>query len=237
MKTIRVAIVGQGRSGRGIHAEYLQHVPGKFTIAAVADPLKDRRDRAVREFGCDAYASHKPLLRRNDIDLVVNATPSHLHVPYTLEFLNAGFNVLCEKPLAAKVKDVDRLIAAQKKSGTVFAVFQQSRYAPYFQQVRKVIDSGVLGDLVQVNIQFNGFNRRYDWQTLTAFDGGNMGIDEHGELAQHVDGQTRHQPLQRDGHQRRANFVEIAQEIGVDRANDRAPVGQDRQQAFPFQLA
>ncbi len=174
MKTIRVAIVGQGRSGRGIHAEYLQHVPGKFTIAAVADPLKDRRDRAVREFGCDAYASHKPLLRRNDIDLVVNATPSHLHVPYTLEFLNAGFNVLCEKPLAAKVKDVDRLIAAQKKSGTVFAVFQQSRYAPYFQQVRKVIDSGVLGDLVQVNIQFNGFNRRYDWQTLTAFDGGNL---------------------------------------------------------------
>ena len=162
MKTIRVAIVGQGRSGRGIHAEYLQHVPGKFTIAAVADPLKDRRDRAVREFGCDAYASHKPLLRRNDIDLVVNATPSHLHVPYTLEFLNAGFNVLCEKPLAAKVKDVDRLIAAQKKRGTVFAVFQQSRYAPYFQQVRKVIDSGVLGDLVQVNIQFNGFNRRYD---------------------------------------------------------------------------
>ncbi len=174
MKSIRVAIVGQGRSGRGIHAEYLQHVPNRFTIAAVADPIRERRDRAAREFGCDAYSSHRPLLKRRDIDLVINATPSHLHVPYTLEFLNAGFNVLCEKPLAVKVRDVDRLIAAQKKRGTVFAIFQQSRYAPYFQQVRKVIASGVLGDLVQVNIQFNGFSRRYDWQTLTAFDGGNL---------------------------------------------------------------
>ncbi|MFO7975322.1 MAG: Gfo/Idh/MocA family oxidoreductase [Candidatus Hydrogenedentota bacterium] len=174
MKTIRVAIVGQGRSGRGIHAEYLKQAPKKFTIAAVADPMKDRRDRAVKEFGCDAYSNYKPLLKRDDIDLVINATPSHLHVPYTLEFLNAGFNVLCEKPLAAKAKDVDTLIAAQKRSGTVFAIFQQSRYAPYFQQVRKIIHSGVLGDVVQINIQFNGFSRRYDWQTLTEFDGGNL---------------------------------------------------------------
>ena len=82
-------------------------------------------------------------------------------MPYTLEFLKAGFNVLCEKPLAAKAKDVDRLIAAQKKSGTVFAIFQQSRYAPYFQKVREIIDSGVLGDIVQINIQFNGFSRRF----------------------------------------------------------------------------
>lgn len=174
MHTIRVAILGQGRSGRSIHAEYLRHVPKRFTIAAVVDPMKERRDRAVREFGCDAYSNHKPVLERDDIDLVINATPSHLHVPYTLEFLKAGFNVLCEKPLAAKAKDVDRLIAAQKKSGTVFAIFQQSRYAPYFQKVREVIDSGVLGDIVQINIQFNGFSRRYDWQTLTEFDGGNL---------------------------------------------------------------
>ena len=174
MKSIRVAILGQGRSGRGIHAEYLRQVPKKFTIAAVADPMKDRRDRAVKEFGCDVYSNYKPILKRDDIDLVINATPSYLHVPYSLEFLNAGFNVLCEKPLAAKVNDVDRLIAAQKKSGRVFAIFQQSRFAPYFQQVRKVIGSGVLGDIVQINIQFNGFSRRYDWQTLTEFDGGNL---------------------------------------------------------------
>lgn len=174
MKTSRVAILGQGRSGRGIHAEYLQQAPKKFTIAAVVDPMKDRRERAVEDFGCDAYSNYKAILKRDDIDLVINATPSHLHVPCTLEFLKAGFNVLSEKPLAAKAKDVDKLIAAQKKSGSLFAIFQQSRFAPYFQQVRKVIDSGVLGDIVQINIRFNGFSRRYDWQTLTEFDGGNL---------------------------------------------------------------
>ncbi|MCP4644334.1 MAG: Gfo/Idh/MocA family oxidoreductase [bacterium] len=174
MKKIRAAIIGQGRSGYGIHTRYLQTDPKRFVVAAVVDPIKARRDRAQQEYGCDVYRDHKPLLKRDDIDLVVNATPSHLHVPVTMEFLKAGFNTLCEKPLANKAKDVDALIAASKKSKATFAIFQQSRFGPYFQQVRKVIASGVLGDIMQVSIGFNGFSRRYDWQTLTEFTGGNL---------------------------------------------------------------
>ena len=174
MKRIKVGIIGQGRSGRDIHGAYFSRDPKRFEVVAAVDPMKDRRDRAAREYGCDTYRDHKPLLERDDLDLVVNATPSHLHVPINLEFLEAGFNVLCEKPLASRAKDVDKLIAAAKKSGKVLAIYQQSRYAPYFQQVRKVIDSGVLGDIVQISIASNGFSRRYDWQTLTEFMGGNL---------------------------------------------------------------
>jgi len=174
MKKIRVAIVGQGRSGRDIHGYYLSNDPRRFEIVAAVDPIKDRRLRAEKEYGCETYANHKPLLKRRDLDLVVNASPSKLHVPICLEFLKAGFNVLCEKPLASKAKDVDRLIAASKKSGKTLAIFQQSRFAPYFQQVRKVIASGVLGDIVQINIAFSGFSRRYDWQTLTSEMGGSL---------------------------------------------------------------
>jgi len=174
MKTIRVGIIGQGRSGRDIHGNYLSQDPRRFKIVAAVDPIKDRRDRAAAEYGCDVYATHKALLKRDDLDLVVNATPTKFHVPYTMDVIKAGLNVLCEKPFASKAKDVDRLIAAAAKSGKVLAIFQQSRFAPYFQQVRKVIDSGVLGDVVQISIAFNGFSRRYDWQTLTSELGGNL---------------------------------------------------------------
>lgn len=174
MKKIRVGIIGLGRSGRDIHGNYLSQDTRRFQIVAVVDPIKERRDRAAREYGCDVHAKHTPLLRRDDLDLVVNAAPTKFHVPVTLEFLRAGFNVLCEKPLAGKASDVDRLIAAAKKSGKVLAIYQQSRYAPYFQQIRKVIDSGVLGEIVQISIASNGFSRRYDWQTLTSEMGGNL---------------------------------------------------------------
>ena len=108
------------------------------------------------------------------MDLVVNAAPSKFHVPLTLQFLEAGFNVLCDKPLASRAADVDRLIAAAERSGKTLAIFQQSRYSPAFVQLRRVIDSGVLGDIVQISLVSSGFSRRYDWQTLTAEMGGNL---------------------------------------------------------------
>ncbi len=174
MKQIRVAILGQGRSGRDIHGQHLSQDTERYQIAAVVDPLPERRERAAKEYGCATYSDYSELFGRSDIDLVVNAAPSKFHVPYTLALMEAGFNVLCEKPFASKAADVDRLIATSEKTGKLLAIFQQSRYAPYFQQVRKVIDSGVLGDIIQINVAFNGFSRRYDWQTLTSEMGGNL---------------------------------------------------------------
>jgi scyllo-inositol 2-dehydrogenase (NADP+) len=174
MHILRVAILGQGRSGRDIHGAHLSKDSERYRIVAVVDPLEERRSRAEAEYGCETLADHRPLLERDDLDLVVNAAPSRFHVPLTLQFLEAGFNVLCDKPLASRVADVDRLIAASEASGKRLAIFQQSRYSPAFVQLRRVIDSGVLGEIVQVSITYSGFSRRYDWQTLTAEMGGNL---------------------------------------------------------------
>jgi scyllo-inositol 2-dehydrogenase (NADP+) len=174
MKKLRVAIIGQGRSGHSIHGTHLVKMPRMFEIVAAVDPLEERRQRAQAEFGCDVYADHKPLLKRNDLDLVVNASPSALHSRIALELWQAGHNVLVEKPLAKTVREVDRMIAAATKAQRLFAIYQQSRFAPYFEQVKKVIASGVLGRITQISITFNGFSRRWDWQTLTACEGGNL---------------------------------------------------------------
>ncbi len=174
MKQLRVAILGQGRSGRDIHGANLINMQEKFKIVAIVDPLEDRRNRAKMEYGCDTYADYHDIMKRDDIDLVVNATPSHLHVPITLEFLNKGFNVLCEKPLARRASEVDQLIEASKKSGKVLAIFQQSRYSAVFMKIREILDSGVLGRIVQISTRNNGFARRWDWQTLQEYNGGSL---------------------------------------------------------------
>jgi len=174
MTVLNVAIIGQGRSGRDIHGAQLSRDIERFRIAAVVDPLEDRRERAKREYGCDVFEHYAQLKSRKDLDLVVNSAPSRFHVPITLDLLNNGFNVLCEKPFARTTADVDRMIEASTRSGKLVAVFQQSRYAPYFRQVQDVIASRVLGETVQISIAFSGFSRRYDWQTLTSEIGGNL---------------------------------------------------------------
>jgi len=172
-RMLRVGIMGQGRSGRNIHAEYLKDDP-RFEIVAVADLLPDRRERAEREYGCATYEDVADLLARGDLDLVVNALPSHLHAPVTLQGLEAGQNMLCEKPLARRAAEVDALIAASERQGRLLAIFQQSRFAPYFVKVREVVASGVLGRIVAIKIRFNGFARRWDWQTLQEYAGGSL---------------------------------------------------------------
>jgi predicted dehydrogenase len=174
MSQIKLAIIGQGRSGRDIHAANLMLLQDLYQIVAIVEPLQDRRERAAAEFGCATFADYRDLFGRTDIDLVVNATPSHLHVPITIDLLNHGFNVLVEKPMARHVAEIDAMVEAAEKAGRTLAVFQQSRYAPYFLKVREIIDSGDLGRIVQISIAFSSYARRWDWQCLQEYNGGNL---------------------------------------------------------------
>nr|MDD6336575.1 Gfo/Idh/MocA family oxidoreductase [bacterium] len=175
MEKVRLAILGQGRSGRDIHGAYIRTMPELYQVVAVVDPLEDRRNRALEEYpGCEVFAHHSELYGRKDIDFVVNATPSHFHVPVTMDLLSHGFNVLCEKPFARYPYEVDAMIREAKKNNVVLAVFQQSRFAGYFQQLQKVLASGVLGRIVQISTRANGYARRWDWQTVQDYNAGSL---------------------------------------------------------------
>lgn len=174
MKRIKVAIIGQGRSGRNIHCAHLITDMERFQIVAIVDELEDRRRRAAEELKCDTYSDYHDLFKLRDIDLIVNSTFSCSHPSISIEALEAGFNVLCEKPMASTVKDADRMIAAAKKSGKLLAIFQQSRFSPALQQIEKLINSGVMGRIVQISMAYNCFDRRWDWQTLQKRWGGNL---------------------------------------------------------------
>ncbi|OGV74808.1 MAG: hypothetical protein A2340_11090 [Lentisphaerae bacterium RIFOXYB12_FULL_60_10] len=171
---LRVGIGGYGRSGRDIHTRWLKQVPERFKIVAVADQIPARRRDARQELGCATFNDYRDLLRKADIDLFITALPSLLHSAGTVEAFRAGRHAVCEKPIGTNVKEFDAMVAASRKARRHFLPFQNSRFFPFFRKMREVIDSGVLGDVVQIRSVWGGFGRRWDWQTLRKFGGGNL---------------------------------------------------------------
>lgn len=168
MKKLNLAIIGQGRSGKDIHGRYYRSADNQYyRVKYVVDADEFRRKVAEQIYpGCKTFGNYHDLYAFDDIDLVVNATYSEQHYPITKDLLLHGKNVLVEKPFARSRYECDELIRIAKKQGVTLAVFQQTFLAPFYPFVYRTIRSGKLGDVKQINIRYNGFSRRWDWQTL-----------------------------------------------------------------------
>jgi predicted dehydrogenase len=174
-RIIRVGIAGQGRSGYNIHGKCLSmHETDKFKITAVADQMPERRRDAENEFGARAYDDYAKLIRAGGFDLFVNALPSPLHVPATIQALKTGYHVLCEKPMAKSVAEFDKMVAAAKQCKRHLFAFQNNRPQPFFRKILEVVDSGVLGEIIHVRSNWSHFSRRWDWQTFQVNMGGTL---------------------------------------------------------------
>ncbi len=179
MRRIKVGIIGQGRSGRNIHRHLFENfapLQERFDVVAVADPIPERcvNSNGKANPECRHYADYKELLNDKDVELIINCSRSHKHTDISIEAMEAGFNVICEKPLAGKVSDVDRVLEVQKRTGKFFAVFQQARFRPLFDKICEVIKSGDLGKIAMVKVGYHSFGRRWDWQTIQKLNGGEL---------------------------------------------------------------
>ena len=168
MKKLNVAIIGQGRSGKDIHGAYFRGRDNThYTVGYVVDADEFRRGVAEEIYpGCKTFSSCEELFALDDIDLVVNASYSEMHYPITKELLLHGKNVLVEKPFGRSRYECDELMKIAREQGVVLAVFQQTFLAPFYEFVYDTVKSGKLGDIKQISIRYNGFARRWDWQTL-----------------------------------------------------------------------
>ncbi|OGV47754.1 MAG: hypothetical protein A2017_07180 [Lentisphaerae bacterium GWF2_44_16] len=171
---VKVGIAGLGRSGWGIHGRLLDPLKDKYQIVAVFDKNPARLKEANERFGCRTYKTYGALLKDKEVELVIVAMPNKLHAKCSMEALNAGKNVVCEKPMATSLKDAQKMIAIAKKKKKLLSIFQNARYAIDFLKVQDVIKSGLLGRIVHIRIAYHGFSRRWDWQTLKKFGGGSM---------------------------------------------------------------
>ena len=168
MKKLNLAVIGQGRSGKDIHGKYYRSEQNEYyNVKYVVDADEYRREVAEEIYpGCITLADYRELFDKSDVDIVVNASYSEMHFSITEDLILHGFNVLVEKPLARSREECDRVISLAKEKGVTLAVFQQSNLAPIYTFAREVIASGKLGELKQISVRFNGFARRWDWQTL-----------------------------------------------------------------------
>lgn len=153
-KPIRTGLLSFGMSGKVFHAPFLDLHPG-FELTAVVE-------RSVKK-----ASSLYPLIRSVDsvdelladtsLELVVVNTPNNLHVEHVRKALLAGKHVLVEKPFAPTVEDAVELYALAAEKGLKLLPYQNRRYDTDFLAVREVVESGVLGSLIEVHIRFDRY--------------------------------------------------------------------------------
>lgn len=157
-----------------MHCPELDQHPELFKIVAVCDPDKDRRDLAVAKYHCHAYRRYADMLADHEVELVDIATPSDEHVEQALAALAAGKWTQLEKPMCRNYDEALVLRAAAIKARNRLTIRQNRRFDPEFQQVREIIDAGLLGEVYDIKLRRGSFQRRDDWQTVKRCAGGQL---------------------------------------------------------------
>ena len=130
-------------------------------LAAVAS----RSPQKAQEYACQwdiprAHGSYEDLLADPEIDVIYNSLPNALHAEWTIRAAQAGKHVLCEKPLALTLDEVDAIAAAAQKAGVVVAEAFMYRHHPQTLQARELLASGAIGPLQRVRGAFTFFLER-----------------------------------------------------------------------------
>ena len=170
-RKLRIGVAGLGRIGWDFHCKTLgDH--RDWQLSAVADPAPERRREAQQTYGCAAFERFEDMLEQADLDAVTIATPTHLHRLHALAAIRRGLHIMLEKPLAPSLADAQTIVRAAKKAKRVLTVYQPHRAAAYFQHLKKIIDSGRIGQVYHIRRGSFRFVRRDDWQSLRKYGGG-----------------------------------------------------------------
>lgn len=131
------------------HADYLaQEKVSRCQLAAVAS---SSAEKAAKFKDVRIFEDGESLIRSGAVDAILICTPHYSHTTLGVLGLERGLHVMVEKPISVHKADCERLMAAQEKSGKVFGAMFQLRTEPRYQKIKKLIDSGELGEIVRVN--------------------------------------------------------------------------------------
>ncbi|HEY5750057.1 MAG TPA: Gfo/Idh/MocA family oxidoreductase [Chryseolinea sp.] len=147
---VNVAVIGMGIMGFN-NWETSSQIPGVRLVAA-CDLYTGRLDRAKELYGKDLFTTkdYREILERNDIDAVIIATSDHWHDHISIDAMNKGKHVYCEKPMVHKLEEGAEVIATQKKTGKVMQIGSQRVSSIATQKTREIFESGVIGELILV---------------------------------------------------------------------------------------
>ncbi|WP_432728092.1 Gfo/Idh/MocA family protein [Variovorax sp. W6] len=208
-RKLRYAMVGGGRDAF-IGAVHRKAMALDGQIELVAGALSSSPDKARasgRDLGLTDGRNHGDWqalladeLKRPEgerIDFVSIVTPNHVHFPVAQAFAEAGFHVVCDKPLVHTREQADALVATVAKKGTVFGVTYNYTGYPMVRQAREMVRSGLIGEVRKVVVEYNqgwlashvegsGGNKQADWRTDPARSGAAGAIGDIGSHAENL---------------------------------------------------
>jgi predicted dehydrogenase len=151
---IEVGLVGFGLAGRAFHAPVIHAVPG-LHLAAI---LQRKGNEAAEKYpGVRIVGNLDELLAIEEIRLVVIATPNDTHYEIARQCLEAGRDVVVDKPFATTLEEAKALVQLAKEKGRLITVYQNRRYDGDFQAIRKVVAEGMLGRIVRFETSYDRY--------------------------------------------------------------------------------
>ena len=172
---IKIGVVGLGRIGMSVHRECLKARPDKFTVVAACDLIPERCEKFKEEFGCRTYLNIDDLIADPEVEVIDIATRSCDHYIHAKKALLAGKSVLVEKPFCQTYEEARELVKlGSQPQGPKVYVRHNRRFEKGFLKINEIIDSGILGEVYEIRLARNSYQRRNDWQTIKEFGGGQL---------------------------------------------------------------
>ncbi len=173
-KKIRFGIIGCGR----IANRHAEHINRFGELVAVFDIDLQKAGDFSKKHHTTACGSIEELLKRDDIDVIAICSPNGLHAAHSISSLNAGFHVLCEKPLSTSVFDCGEMIKAAERNNKRLFIIKQNRFNPPVAALKAAVDDNKLGKIysVQLNCFWNRNPDYYEnsWKGTLDLDGGTL---------------------------------------------------------------
>ena len=187
------AVIGYGGMG-GWHTQHLLE-SDVCNLAGIYD-IKEERSELARSRGIRAYISREELLSDPSIDMVTVAIPNDSHKEVVMAALDAGKNVICEKPVALSVQDLQDMIDCANRNHRLFSVHQNRRWDVDYLAMKQLHDSGEIGRIINIESRIHGSRGiPSDWRGEKEHGGGMLydwGVHLIDQILQIMDGKVTH---------------------------------------------
>ena len=147
-RKLRVGIVGTGGIARSVHIPGFQKLADRVELVSAFDIAAERVAATGKEFGIpNVFTSYEEMLGGPELDAVAICTPPNAHVPLTVQALQRGLPVLCEKPAAPNAAGAIEMVRAARQADRILMIGFQHRFSRAEKALKRVIDAGELGDI------------------------------------------------------------------------------------------
>lgn len=180
-RKLNIAYIGFGKSTNRYHIPYVQ-TRDNINIARVVTPTLGRRpeDQAALEATGTIFSTDiNDIINDDTIDLVISVTPAKFHYSTAKQLLEGGKNVISDKPLVETLAEATELVNIAKEKGLFFMPFQNRRFDSDFLTVKKVIEAGYLGDIIDITVTMDHYRPNDASRSSLNFDGAWYGHGVH----------------------------------------------------------